>query len=87
MTKPISTPDTRTLSDQLRDAIRADERSQAELARLAEMHPVNLSHWLAGRATLTLDTADRLAGVLGGSLVFPAKNGGRKNPGKKSRSA
>lgn len=75
----MTTKQPTTLSDALRAAVRADERSQAEIAREAGMTPANLTRWLAGRATITLETADRLAGLLGGTLVFAAKRNPRKS--------
>jgi plasmid maintenance system antidote protein VapI len=55
-----------TLSDQLREFIREEmkEGSAYELAREADVDRSVLSRFLAGERTITLETADKLAGRL-----------------------
>jgi transcriptional regulator with XRE-family HTH domain len=53
-----------TLSDQLRELIAAAGPSAYELARDAGVDRSVLSRFLAGKRTITLETADRLAAVL-----------------------
>jgi transcriptional regulator with XRE-family HTH domain len=53
-----------TLSDQLRALIQDARPSLYELAREAGVDRSVLSRFLAGRRTITLETADRLAAVL-----------------------
>jgi plasmid maintenance system antidote protein VapI len=62
-----------TLSDQLRQRIAdwADQsgRSLYELSRDAKVDRATLSRFLTKRRTITLETADRLAAVLGVRLT------------------
>ena len=53
-----------SLSDQLRERIAAADPSAYELARDAGVDRSVLSRFLAGKRTITLETADRLAAVL-----------------------
>ena len=53
-----------SLSDQLRERIAAASPSAYELARDAGVDRPVLSRFLAGKRTITLETADRLARVL-----------------------
>ena len=53
-----------SLSDQLRELIAAAGPSVYELARDAGVDRSVLSRFLAGKRTITLETADRLAAVL-----------------------
>jgi transcriptional regulator with XRE-family HTH domain len=53
-----------TLSEQLRELIAAAGPSVYELARDAGVDRSVLSRFLAGKRTITLETADRLAAVL-----------------------
>jgi transcriptional regulator with XRE-family HTH domain len=53
-----------SLSDQLRELITAAGPSAYELARDAGVDRSVLSRFLAGKRTITLETADRLAAVL-----------------------
>jgi plasmid maintenance system antidote protein VapI len=57
--KPIT-----SLSEQLRERIAAAGPSVYELARDAGVDRSVLSRFLAGKRTITLETADRLAKVL-----------------------
>jgi plasmid maintenance system antidote protein VapI len=57
--KPIT-----SLSEQLRERIAAAGPSVYELARDAGVDRSVLSRFLAGKRTITLETADRLARVL-----------------------
>lgn len=56
--------------EQLREAIRLDDRDQKTIANSAGIHPVNLSHFMAGRVTLGVRTHARLADVVGGRIEF-----------------
>lgn len=56
-------------SDVIRAAIKADGRSQAELARLAGLQRGQLSRFINGHRTLLLDSAAKLGGVLGLKLT------------------
>jgi plasmid maintenance system antidote protein VapI len=58
-----------SLSDQLRELIAAAGTSTYELARDASVDRSVLSRFLAGKRTITLETADRLAKVLKLRLV------------------
>ena len=62
--KPIT-----SLSEQLRERIAAAGPSVYELARDAGVDRSVLSRFLAGKRTITLETADRLAAVLKLRLV------------------
>jgi transcriptional regulator with XRE-family HTH domain len=53
-----------SLSDQLRVLILTDHRPLDELAELAAVRRSMLSRFVAGKRTITLETADRLAAVL-----------------------
>jgi transcriptional regulator with XRE-family HTH domain len=53
-----------SLSDQLRALIQDARPSVSELAQLAGVDRSVLSRFLAGRRTITLETADRIAAVL-----------------------
>jgi transcriptional regulator with XRE-family HTH domain len=53
-----------SLSDQLRALIQDARPSVSELAQQAGVDRSVLSRFLAGRRTITLETADRLAAVL-----------------------
>src|SRR5262249_53462029 len=53
-----------TLSDQLRERITRDGRSQPELARVAGIERTSLWRFMTFKRTITLETADRLAAVL-----------------------
>jgi plasmid maintenance system antidote protein VapI len=58
-----------SLSDQLRDLIAGAGPSVYELARDAGVDRSVLSRFLAGKRTITLETADRLAKLLKLRLV------------------
>ena len=58
-----------SLSDQLRERITTAGLSACELARDAGVDRSVLSRFLAGKRTITLETADRLAKVLKLRLV------------------
>lgn len=53
-----------SLSDQLRRIIKADAPSLYRLAAEADVDRSVLSRFVAGKRTITLETADRLAAVL-----------------------
>ena len=73
-----------TLGDQLVGAIERSGLSQAELARAADVDRAVLSRFVSGRNDIRLDTADRLARVLGLDLVERSRSRGR--PAKMSKS-
>ena len=54
----------RTLSEQLRDQIGSAKISAYELAEASGVNRSVLSRFLAGKRTITLETADRIAEVL-----------------------
>lgn len=58
---------------ELRKAVRADRRSQIEIARAAKMHPVALSRFMRGRRDLTIGAAEKLARALGFSVKLVGK--------------
>jgi len=58
-----------TLSDQLRERIIRDGRSLAAIAREAGIERAGLWRFMRGDHTITLETADRLAAVLGLQLT------------------
>lgn len=60
-----------TLSDTLHAAVCA-EPSIKRLAKAAGLDNAILSRYRSGRRTITLETADRLAGALGLSLAVSA---------------
>ena len=54
------------LMDTLREAIANDPRSQAKIARAADINETGLSHFMRGkRAAMALPAIERLASVLG----------------------
>lgn len=61
-----STPELRR---QVKAALRAAGISQAQAARDLGLSTKHMSHMLTGRATLTLDWADRLLALCGMRLV------------------
>ena len=63
------------IEDALRRAVRQDERSRYELARLSGVSQAQLSLFVNRKRTLTLNTAAKLAKVLGLELR-PTKKGG-----------
>lgn len=58
-----------TISDQLRDALRAEKRSLYELAAEAKVPRQCLSRFVNGGRSLSLETLDAVAGVLGLKLI------------------
>jgi hypothetical protein len=64
-----------TVSETLRAAINADERSRYRLCQLAEIDQAAMSRFMNGLAGLNTDSVDRLAEVLG--LELSAKRKGR----------
>lgn len=68
------------LVDQLRDAIRASDRTDHDLAIAAGVAPSALSRFMRGERGLTLDTVDALCEVLGYRLV--GATGGRRGRGR-----
>lgn len=62
-------PAARSLSDQLRDAIRDSGLSVREIGRRADVDPGQLHRFLGQERGLTTDTLDRIAAALGLRLV------------------
>jgi plasmid maintenance system antidote protein VapI len=58
-----------TLSDRLRQAIQSAEQSRYEIGLAVGVAQSVLSRFVAGKRSITLDTADRLAAYLGLSLL------------------
>ena len=54
----------RTLSDQLRDAIRNSEKTQLQLSQEAGLDPGQLSRFMGKQRSLTLESAEKLCAVL-----------------------
>ncbi len=54
----------RTLSDQLRDAIRNSEKTQLQLSQKAGLDPGQLSRFMGKQRGLTLESAEKLCAVL-----------------------
>jgi transcriptional regulator with XRE-family HTH domain len=84
------------LAEQLREAIRRSGQSQRDLARRAKINQAQLSRFLNGKRTLTLDAAGALCAVLGlrlakaegsekevhpGSVSVPIDRAGQSPPG------
>jgi transcriptional regulator with XRE-family HTH domain len=69
------------LGQQLQRAIEGSGRSAYDLSRAADVDPGGLSRFLSGQADLKLDTAARLADVLGLRLVDDGRRrrGGGRN--------
>ena len=70
-----------TLTGTIRQAIQTDSRPMSLIAELAEVNYANLTRFVKGQKDFNGDTLDRLAVVLGLSLVETAKTkkaGGRK---------
>ncbi|HZL36697.1 MAG TPA: helix-turn-helix transcriptional regulator [Tepidisphaeraceae bacterium] len=53
------------LEDEIRKAVAADSRSRREIAEAVGIHEVSLSRFMGGERGIGLDTAERLARVLG----------------------
>ena len=64
-----------TITDQLRRAIRASGKSRYWLSGESGVDKAALSRFMAGKATLTLPSLDRLAEVLGLELRKKRKGG------------
>lgn len=56
---------TRSAASMVRDAIRRDARSLSRIARDAGVSQSQVSRFLAGERTVSLETASRLMGTLG----------------------
>jgi transcriptional regulator with XRE-family HTH domain len=54
-----------SLTEVIRTAVLADQRTQKELAEACGLHRTSLSRWLRGRHDLTGRNLDKLAVVLG----------------------
>src|SRR3954453_10157561 len=67
-----------SLSNRLREIIRARGMTAYGLARDADLDPGIVQRFLTGRRDIRLETADRLVGALGLKLVESAKGRGAK---------
>ena len=69
--------------DQLREALKADQRSSAELAQLAVISPVSLRRFMAGRSEntgLSIEAVERPANLLGVEITLvPVDRGERSS--------
>jgi plasmid maintenance system antidote protein VapI len=54
--------------EELREMVRADDRSDRQIAITAGIHPNTFSAFMAGRRGLSVDTAEELAKALGRKL-------------------
>jgi transcriptional regulator with XRE-family HTH domain len=63
---------------QLRDAIRQDGRTLAELAEASGVDPSRLSRFVRGQRDLTFNAAVRLCDALGIRLVLPRRSRKKK---------
>jgi hypothetical protein len=71
-------PTARTVSDQLRDAIRDCGISVRQLGRRADVDDGQIHRFMSGERGLNLDTVDRIAGTLGLRLVEALRRPGRR---------
>lgn len=69
------------ITDDLKDAIRASELSQVEIAKRAKVGQVFVSRFLNDERGVSLKVAERLAHAIDGSLVMGG--GKRKREGKR----
>ncbi len=58
-------PGTGTLSKALREAIRNSDKSVYQIAKAANVSQIVVSRFLSGERDIRMETADRLAAVLG----------------------
>src|SRR4051794_13761546 len=69
-----------SLSNRLREIIRARGMTAYGLARAADLDPGVVQRFVTGRRDVRLETADRLAAALGLKLVESAKGRGKTRP-------
>ncbi len=62
---PSSRAGTGTLSKALREAIRSSDKSVYQIAKAADVSQIVVSRFLSGERDIRMETADRLAEVLG----------------------
>ena len=60
----------RTITEQLRAAVKASGRSLCSICEEAGTAPIGLSRLMRGQRTVTLETVDKLAPVLGLELSY-----------------
>jgi len=60
------------LADQIRAAIRSSELSRYEIARQTGVHEASLSRFVNGKGSLSFESIERLAPVLGLKIVASA---------------
>jgi transcriptional regulator with XRE-family HTH domain len=66
------------LSDQLRAAIDAADKSRYRIALEAGIHHATLSRFMNGKGRLSMDGIDRLAECLGLHIVAEGQQGSKK---------
>lgn len=54
-----------SIADELRKALLKDGRSAVEIAKLADIHPINLRQFKGGTRSLPITSMEKLATVLG----------------------
>jgi transcriptional regulator with XRE-family HTH domain len=64
------------LSDQVRDAVDASGMSRYRICKHIDLNQGTLSRFMAGKSGLSLDTLDRLADVLGLTVVVKRQRKG-----------
>ncbi len=69
---PPAASGTNSFSEALRNAIRQSSQSADEIAQKAKVSPIVVSRFLSGERDIHLETADRLADVLGVKLTATA---------------
>ncbi len=62
---PSSPAGAGTLTSALREAIRSSDKSVYQIAKAANVSQIVVSRFLSGERDIRMETADRLAGVLG----------------------
>jgi ribosome-binding protein aMBF1 (putative translation factor) len=63
--RPLLPAAPNSLSEALRKAIRSSGKSVYQLAKAADVSQIVVSRFLSGQRDIRMETADRLAGVLG----------------------
>ena len=69
------TTEPKTISDQLREIIKASGRTGYEMAKESGVDAGRISRFLRGERSLQLDAVDKLAPVLGLQLIRITTNG------------
>lgn len=63
-----------SLTEALRDALREDPTSYAEVSRQTGLARPSLMHFAKGNRSLRLDLADKLAAYYGVQIILPTKD-------------